>query len=396
MQKTPSDRVWGTIMKNVLVVATAVTLLTAVNCLAHEPVTRARTEINIPDVPGYQTLKCDFHIHTVFSDGLVWPSVRAEEAWREGLDGVAITDHIEYQPHKSDLSTNHNRSFEIASAAGEELGLVMVKGSEITRKMPPGHLNAIFLTNSESLAQTDWRDSTRIAHEQGAFIFWNHPGWEPQLKSNTVAWYDEHTWLLEQGFLQGIEVVNGRDYYPEAHRWAIEKKLTMMSNSDIHQPLNLDYHVHDGDHRPITLVFAKNRTREGIKEALFARRTAVYSANRLIGDEQFLKPIFENSIRFNQTTLTLKGTKQVILQVSNSSDVDYELERVGDSSDIKVPKSLIVAARKTVLFEISAKSGAPKGEKKTELTYVVTNLLVGPNQPLVVRLPLVVNFVATK
>jgi hypothetical protein len=106
-----------------------------------------------------------------------------------------------------------------------------------------------------------------------------------------VVWYPEHTKLLEEGKLNGIEVVNTREYYPEAHRWALEKKLTMLSNSDIHQPLNLDFHVHDGDHRPLTLVFAKERTEAAIKEALFARRTVVYSGNRLIGEEQFLSEV---------------------------------------------------------------------------------------------------------
>ena len=75
---------------------------------------RVRRSVKIPDIPGYRTLKCDFHIHTVFSDGAVWPSVRSEEAWREGLDAIAITDHIEYQPHAADLPTSHDRSFEIA------------------------------------------------------------------------------------------------------------------------------------------------------------------------------------------------------------------------------------------------------------------------------------------
>ena len=27
--------------------------------------------VDIPDLDNYQTLKCDFHMHTVFSDGLV-------------------------------------------------------------------------------------------------------------------------------------------------------------------------------------------------------------------------------------------------------------------------------------------------------------------------------------
>lgn len=47
-----------------------------------------RNEIRIPDLKGYRTLKCDFHIHTVFSDGTVWPTVRVEEAYREGLDAI--------------------------------------------------------------------------------------------------------------------------------------------------------------------------------------------------------------------------------------------------------------------------------------------------------------------
>ena len=54
----------------------------------------ARRNFNIPDVPGYHTLKCDFHIHTVFSDGLVWPSLRVLEAWQAGMAVMAITDQI--------------------------------------------------------------------------------------------------------------------------------------------------------------------------------------------------------------------------------------------------------------------------------------------------------------
>jgi len=359
---------------------------------AHEPVTRARTTVNLPDVPGFVTLKCDFHIHTVFSDGNVWPTVRSEEAWREGLDAIAITDHIEYQPHRADVSTNHNRSYEIARGTGDDLEVIVIKGSEITRKMPPGHMNAIFLTNSTLLATDKWQDAAAAARQQGAFIFWNHPGWESQTTNGLVIWYPEHTALLERDQLHGIEVVNGRSYYPEAHRWAIEKKLAMLSNSDIHAPLNLDYHVHEGDHRPLTLVFATARTAAAIKEALFARRTAVYSGDRLIGDEQFLKPIFERSIRFNKTAVTLKGKDREYLQISNASDVAYELERVGEVSEMQTPKTLILPAGKTVLFELRGKSATSDETKRLTMDYQVKNLLVGPDQPLVVGLPLDVTF----
>jgi hypothetical protein len=362
--------------------------------LAHEPVTRARTPIHLPDVPGFVTLKCDFHIHTVFSDGLVWPSVRAEEAWREGLDAIAITDHLEYQPHKIDVTTNHNRSFEIAKSAGADLDLLVVKGSEITRKMPPGHLNAIFLTNSTELAVDRWEDAVATAHNQGAFIFWNHPGWDAQTTNGLVIWYPEHTDLLAQGQLNGIEVVNGRDYYPEAHQWAIEKRLTLLSNSDIHNPLNLDYHVHENDHRPTTIVFAKSRTLEDLKEALFARRTAVYSGDRLIGDEEFLRPIFLGSLEVSKLKGSLRPGQRRSVQVYNRSSITYELERGGDSAELTGPAKLTLPAGKTVLLQLSSRKDAAEGTRKLSVPFKVTNLLVAPGTPLSASLEMEVTFTA--
>ena len=360
----------------------------------HEPVVRARTPIRIPDIPGYRTLKCDFHIHTVFSDGLVWPSVRAEEAWREGLDAIAITDHIEYLPHKNDVSTNHNRAFEVARPHGASLNLIVIRGSEITREMPPGHLNAIFLTNSASLEVKEWRDAVAEAHRQGAFIFWNHPGWDAQLQSdNLVRWYPEHTELLEKGMLHGIEVVNGREYYPDAFRWALDKPLVLMSTSDIHNPLNLDYHVHDGDHRPLTLVFARERSAESIREALFARRTAVYSADRLMGDEQFLRPIFERSVSVENGQVRLPGQDGVQVQIHNASDVTFILERKEEHELVTFPRSLRLPAHKTVLAGLTSTSETRRGHKKVTLAYRVTNLLTAPDHPLEAGIPVELEFV---
>jgi len=68
-----------------------------------------RKNVVIPNVGEYQVLKCDFHMHTVFSDGHVWPNVRNQETWQEGLDAYAITDHVEYTPHKDDVTVNYNR-----------------------------------------------------------------------------------------------------------------------------------------------------------------------------------------------------------------------------------------------------------------------------------------------
>ena len=59
----------------------------------HEP---CRKEIILPaKVNGFNVYKADLHSHTIFSDGQVIPRFRVREAWQEGLDILAITDHIE-------------------------------------------------------------------------------------------------------------------------------------------------------------------------------------------------------------------------------------------------------------------------------------------------------------
>jgi hypothetical protein len=377
----------------VLLISLIAVLGWALSAQAHDRVTRARTPIRIPDIPGYLTLKCDFHIHTVFSDGSVWPSVRSEEAWREGLDAIAITDHIEYQPHKDDRPTNHNRAFDGARPLWQSLDVIVIRGSEITRKMPPGHLNAIFLSDSTSLDVETWQEALKETKRQGAFVFWNHPGWSSQLEEDgIVRWYPEHTELLEQGMLHGIEVANGRSVYPEAFAWALEKKLTILSNSDIHSPLNLDYHVHDGDHRPLTLVFAKDRTAQGILEALKTRRTAVYAGTQLLGEERYLAPIFERSVQLLKSKIILTGTDRVLLQIHNDSEIPYQLNRAGQVKGLQFPGALTLPAQKTILAEVKSTSADQSGTRNVALPYRVTNVLVGPATALRVAFKLEVTF----
>ncbi|RPI44150.1 MAG: PHP domain-containing protein, partial [Bacteroidetes bacterium] len=124
--------------------------------------------IEFPDIPGYLTLKCDFHTHTVLSDGHVWPNIRVEEALRDGLDAISITDHLEYQPHRADIPhPDRNRSYELAQQAAEGKDLIIIHGAEITRSMPPGHANAIFLEDANALNRDDVMEVFREAKRQG-------------------------------------------------------------------------------------------------------------------------------------------------------------------------------------------------------------------------------------
>lgn len=56
-----------------------------------------RTQIFLPQIDGKTFYKADLHLHTIFSDGDVTPDMRVVEAWYDGLDIIAITDHMEYR-----------------------------------------------------------------------------------------------------------------------------------------------------------------------------------------------------------------------------------------------------------------------------------------------------------
>lgn len=371
---------WPSVTRGLLAVLAASWLLGTL--VAHPVNLRVRHPLVIPDILGYQVLKCDFHIHTVFSDGKVWPDVRAEEAWREGLDVIAITDHIEYQPHKDDLPTHHGRSTEIARELGEQLAVLVISGLEVTRDMPPGHLNAIFLTDPPALEQEDWRDALAAAARQGAFIFWNHPGWTGQQPDGVARWYPEHDEILQKGWLHGIEVANDRDYYPEAHRWCLEKKLTMLSNSDIHDPIGQKFRVQEGDFRPLTLVLAKERTPEAVHEALRERRTMVLAAGRLIGEERFVGPLFDAAVHFLNPEVTVPRRGAGLVQIENRSDIPFDLSLESPGGEVVVPATLRLEPRAVALLPLRRSSQSAEATQTVTLRLRVTNVLVAPEQPL--------------
>lgn len=331
-----------------------------------------RYETHFPDLPGYQTLPCDFHMHTVFSDGLVWPTVRVKEAWRQGLEAIAITDHIEYQPHKSDVPTSHNRSHEMVQGLAREMNLLLIKGTEITRDTPPGHFNALFLQDVTPLDTPDFLEAIKRANEQGAYVFWNHQGWKGEEKGR---WLDVHTTMFDNKWFQGMEVANGDEYYPQAHQWCLEKNLTMMGNTDIHDP-DLRQKSTSADHRTMTLVFAKERTPEAIKEALLAGRTTVWYKDQLIGRKEWLQPLFKACVHVKPPHMRTKNA--VLVTIENVCEADLRLQRAGNLG----PLELTLPARSTVLVKIS--TSRPK--EAMQLSYTATNLLIAPKTSLPITL----------
>jgi len=330
--------------------------------------------IRFPDRDGRETLQVDLHTHTVFSDGSVWPDIRVQEALRDGLDAVAMTDHLEYQPHQEDIPhPDRNRSYQVARKEAEDHDLLVIKGSEITREMPPGHANAVFLENANPLLKDDPMPVFREADRQGAFIFWNHPMWTAQKPNGIPSLTEMHRTLIDEGLLHGIEVVNEHTYSAEAMRIALEHDLTMLGTSDIHGLIDWDYEVHSGGHRPVTLVLARERSKVGIKAALKAGRTAVWHHNTLIGREEHLRPLLDASLAVVDARY-LDDTSVLEVQIENRSDAEFVLDSRGDAPFHTRSDLVRVAPQDTTRLVVKP------GERRASvsLSFEVLNAVVAP------------------
>ena len=341
------------------------------------PVIQPR-EITIPDTGGFKVLKGDFHIHTLFSDGQVMPVDRVNEAVQNGLDVIALTEHIEVRPFFSSVGRwrmndeqglNFNLSYEIAKPEADRQNLLLVPGTEITKfHLPPGHFNVLFTqdVNPIAAAVDDWKTMFQIAVDQGAFMVWNHPGWQSVhggLEQGAPLRFTEgHEEAYKRGWMHGIEIFNGTEYYPVVSDWCNELDLAIFANSDIHPSELNQYGIHNPA-RPITLVLAKERTVESVREALFAKRTIGWAAHMLWGRDPWLPELFNTSV---DVTSINPGT----LELTNKSSLPITVSLGGVAVNLLQNK----------------KQQIYRAEGTQKLT--VVNWMVGMNKPLEMPLPL--------
>ncbi|OQB35654.1 MAG: hypothetical protein BWY09_02218 [Candidatus Hydrogenedentes bacterium ADurb.Bin179] len=365
-------------------------LIALLTCLASgAAVSQTRIEIPFPDIGEYKTVTADLHMHTVFSDGKVWPTVRVKEAWRNGLDIISITDHLEYLPYKDDVLPKFNRPYEIARPEADKMGLMLLRGVEITRDEPHGHFNAIFLSDCLPLDTPDQKDAVKAAYDQGAFIWWNHPEWK---RKDGKAWCEIQQEYLDLGWMHGLEVFNGNSYYVNAHQWALDHNLTLMANTDIHDPIDEVYDYASGEHRTMTLIFVKEQTQEAVKDALMQRRTVAFGMNMLIGREEWLRPLVEKSIVVENPDIRLAGKTPAYVALRNGCAASFDLKLEEHTGGIAATENLSVPAGKTVAIRVQGDGNTPQGAAPVNLTYAVTNALLAPGTPLKIKFALNASF----
>ena len=310
-------------------------------------------KIIIPDVDGFKVLKGDFHIHTLFSDGRVMPVDRVNEAVNNGLDVIAITDHIEYRPNiggkvltLAENNDDFNRSYNLAKAEADKSKLILVRAAEITKN--EWHFNALFINDVNPIAAVvdDWRAMLAAAVEQGGFIHWNHPSWldttpdTPPFglkKGEPMRFFDEIEEVRKKGHIHGVEVFNGVSFFPIALDWCNERDLVPVANSDIHAS-EWNTYGYQNLQRPMTLIFAKDRSHDSVKEAFFAKRTVGWAANMILGRQPWVEKLFRACIEIKK-----EGNG---VTLNNTSDIPCLIEADGKTFDLLPQGSVEIGAAK--------------------------------------------------
>lgn len=332
----------------------------------HKPM---RKEIVLPQVNGYNVYKADLHTHSIFSDGIVLPDYRVLEAWLDGLDVIAVTEHIEYRPHERTMANylnnyiegsgkevknidlivknpdpdgiqvDLNYSYERAAQQSESngYGLTVIRGSEITRDPNAiGHYNALFTKDNNTIYDPDPVKAIRNAKAQGALVMHNHPGWV----RTTVSFTEVDKIAYGEGLVDGVEVMNTDEFYPSIIDRVQKWGLFIAANSDIHASTASDYTL-GGNYRPMTLILAKDKSPESLKEALQAGRTIAYAFNTICGSEQLLTELFKASVSVK--TINDKGANApVTVWLTNNTSLDYYLVVNGGNEIYLAPFSTIL------------------------------------------------------
>ena len=340
-----------------------------------------RTEIILPQVNGYNVYKGDFHIHTSYSDGRINPAGRVLEAWYDGLDVIAITDHYEgcsgvkkalkvAAPHFPD---GKPVAYKTASESGvipadfnaiykeaewqlkfSRYPMLLIKGCEMAREPKEyGHFNCLFLKDINAVYNKDIAVAFKNVHEQGGIVVHNHPSY--RRPKGTTDKSESHKKLYDAGLIDGVEIANGTNFYPRMVRRCIDEKLTMFANTDEHVLTSYRFGSNNC-YRTMTLIFAKDLTEKAIKDAILKHRTLAYFAGNIAGEEKLLGDFLNAAVDCRKVKEDKEKHERTYI-LTNMSSITYRLCRDNVVYELEPFKAVMVTLGKN---KESGENNTPK------------------------------------
>ena len=219
-------------------------------------------------------------------------------------------------------------------------------------------------------------------------MVWAHPGpdWRPI--AETLAgrgWLDGIE--LRNGVLQGragTRRVAGAWLWPQVMDWCLARDLAIFASSDAHWPIDFMYDRARGERRDMTLLLARSRDLEAVREAIRARRTLACFGGTLWGKEPWLRELVRASLdlRFPPPSGIPSRLRYSLLAANRSSlELRVKLAAPGAAfpeREFRVPPGPATA----VPFDLR-----PEGRalRSLDLTITVVNLFSGLDRPLVLE-----------
>ncbi|TDD70785.1 PHP domain-containing protein [Jiangella aurantiaca] len=212
------------------------------------PASAGRPRRSLPADAGLTWLACDFHAHTLHSDGSLPVAGLASLAAGAGLDVLAVTDHNTVSHHA------------LLPSVGDRYGVTLLPGQEVTTDR--GHANAF-----GPIPWVDFREPpsswVSFVEAHGGLLSINHPlggdcSWQHPLDQRPpLAEIFHSSWLAPEW--------TG----PLAWWNAWGSATVPIGGSDFHRPGDAPVGC------PVTWVAAASPSVEDVMEALRAGRTAL-------------------------------------------------------------------------------------------------------------------------
>ena len=215
---------------------------------------------------GFRLLKLEPHLHTLHSDGQDGVPAMLEACREAGYDAVALTDH------------NTNSGVAEAIEVADRLGLILLPGVEVTTFR--GHaviLGVGTVPEWRDLEARGMDDLAACVRGEGGLLSVAHPAALGSPECSGCAW----EWSIDPASVDLWEVLSA----PRPHAEVPLALWRDMLRRGAHvAPVAAgDVHSRAAAARPraATYLYARERSRAGVLEALRRRRVSAYSGGTL-------------------------------------------------------------------------------------------------------------------